>query len=416
MPSAEPLPPIPGLSGLAAILSMADGRPVATVPDWPATVALAIRHALGPAVFRRVQRADGEWRVPPDLLRALREVYVGSAFASQRLHADAAAALDALTRAGVEAIALKGLHLATAYYAEPALRPMKDIDLLVRGEQTRAAWDALCACGYAGVEHGTEYRELRLSHHLPRMVKPGAAPIELHRTLAAPSRPLRIDLDLLRVRSRPIPVGARTVAAFAPEDLLLHLCIHAAEHHLCLVPLRNVYDLALVVQGPPPLDWDRVTTAAGAFGARRAVFCGLLLAREVFGAEVPGSVLGRLVPGADRSAVLRLALAAVIRCETPPADWLVSVAGGRTALHRAGKALGRAFAEPVPPDGAGRAAFPGRTRVYLRRLVDRFIRYRRLLVQLALSRPAARAQLRAARAAASVEGWLSTPEGPSTVQ
>lgn len=398
---------VPELSGLT-ILRFGNVERSFGPETWHNMVSLAIHHGLGSCVYRCIGRENRRDSVPPALMRALFLSYMADRVASHRVLGDSTAALDVLARAGVEVIALKGLHLASCYYESISERLMGDIDLLVRPDQMWLAFDTLREYGYVGQRERQEWKS-RPARHLPRLLSQDVTPVELHWTIGSPKEPFHIDTEQLWARSRPLCIGPRTVSALCPEHLVLHLCIHAVHQHLCRVPLRNVYDIALVIRRHPnDLDWDLLTTTALAFGARRAVFCGLLLAREVFGANVPGPILDSVAPGVDRTALLRSSLAAILSFDIPVIGWLRQVDGERMPPRQANGVIHEALTDHLlPPESdARKASGLGRFWRRLTRSVLLILRYRRLLVGLALLRPDARARLRATRAAVSVKDWL----------
>jgi hypothetical protein len=46
-----------------------------------------------------------------------------------------------------------------------------------------------------------------------------------------PTYPFRIDVDGLWERAMPVRGGGVEIQGLSPEDLVLHLCLHAAAHH-----------------------------------------------------------------------------------------------------------------------------------------------------------------------------------------
>src|SRR3954454_17312957 len=91
--------------------------------------------------------------------------------------------LDAMARAGVRALLLKGAAIATRLYEDPVLRPAGDIDLLVAPSQAGAAAQVLERLGFrdplsrARTHERTAYA---VSFH-----REGALPacVDLHRSL-----------------------------------------------------------------------------------------------------------------------------------------------------------------------------------------------------------------------------------------
>ena len=99
--------------------------------EWRALAVMARQHRLEPLLHRNLE-ALPQWTVPEEIRRALaRKPIAGAAFralACERVIGQIARHLDA---SGVPYAALKGAWLAFHAYPHPALRPLRDIDILV---------------------------------------------------------------------------------------------------------------------------------------------------------------------------------------------------------------------------------------------------------------------------------------------
>jgi hypothetical protein len=93
----------------------------------------------------------------------------------------------------------------------------------------------------------------------------------------------------------PMPFMGRTVLAFTPEDLLVYLCEHGAEHSW--IRLEWLVAVAELVRSGQVGDWERVTRWARELGTTRRVRAALLLANELCGVDVSAASVGH-----DRSA------------------------------------------------------------------------------------------------------------------
>jgi hypothetical protein len=383
----------------------ADGLRAAGGPDWPMCATLAMRHGLGPLLYHRGRRMAETWPIPPAVERELRTSWMGATLENGAILAAAGDAIRRLAAGGIRVVALKGLHLAAAVYEHPALRKMTDVDLLVPAEQVEAARAVLMEAGY--VPEGADDPTI---HHVAQMVKPRAAPIELHRDLYPTPNPFRLDVAPLWERMVPIAVSGQPALGLGTEDLLLHLCVHAAYNHRCLVPLRNIFDIAMVIErGGAAVRWEALEGAARASGAGRAVFCGLALAREMFGAAIPGGLLERLVPDGGADAVLRTARENVLGFESAGPMWLGATLGEAQASGSVRGFLGRVFA---PPDrlleaSGRRVGIGGLMWIYLTRPFVLLVRHRKRLADLARGRPEVKEQMRLARAGAELDAWIS---------
>ncbi len=406
-PAVPPARPHDAALPMLALLLRGDGDGVRAAggPDWAACATLALRHGLGPLLYHRGRRMADAWPMPPAVERELRTSYLGATLENAAIFAAAADALGRLAAAGIPVGALKGLHLAAAAYEHPALRHMGDVDLLVPPDRLEAARAVLLDAGYAA-----EGADDPTIHHAARLVKPRAAPVELHRELCPTPNPFRLDVPPLWQRMVPISVDGQPALGLCAEDLLVHLSVHAAYNHRCLVPLRNVFDLAMVVEREGgALDWERLEQAAGRTGTERAVFCGLALAREMFDADIPGGVLERLVPGAAAEGVMRTARENVLGFESAGPMWLGLTLGEDEAARGVRGLLRRVFARPdrLLEASGRRVGIAGLAWIYLTRPLVLLVRHRRRIADLALGRAGAREQLRLARSGAALDAWIS---------
>jgi Uncharacterised nucleotidyltransferase len=163
-------------------------------------------------------------------------------------------AVEVLESAGVQPRVLKGSAVAHLDYAEAAMRPFIDVDLLIRPEQFDAAVTALVAAGYA-----RNYPEPRPSfdRRFSKGVSfrgPDNCELDLHRTFVMGPYGLTLDLDQLWETSEDFTVAGRTLSALGSEARLLHACYHASlgDARPRLVPRRDIAEMVLF--GRPDLD------------------------------------------------------------------------------------------------------------------------------------------------------------------
>src|SRR4051794_38672622 len=98
---------------------------------------MARREALGPLRWL-AHRAAGTLAALPDAARLKRQ-YQGVLADNMARLVRAGEVVDAAAAAGVTLLPVKGVLLADVVYGDPGMRPMVDVDLLVRGEQLAAA-------------------------------------------------------------------------------------------------------------------------------------------------------------------------------------------------------------------------------------------------------------------------------------
>lgn len=294
-------------SGGRATPSSVAGHPS---PVWNAVVAIAARHGLTPLLYTRLKQSGMQAYVPADVWERLKRSYVASAVRSMCFERDLRAVLRCLRSSGIRVIVLKGAYLAAAVYGDDALRPMTDVDLMVPKADLPRAHAVLLDMGR--VRQPPEGNESRLR----RVYTPGlsvGAHIDLCWTFDVPGGRSRLDTTSLWDRARPATIAGVEVLALSPEDLLLHLCLHASHRHGLGDGLRPLCDVSETIQRfRSELDWVQVEERAREWGASRYVGLMLHLARGMLGAAVPDAVLQQLVPGDIDPRILEAARESVL--------------------------------------------------------------------------------------------------------
>lgn len=268
---------------------------------WQDLLSLAESQRVCPLLWQRLREKGLEHTVPTPVAEELRDASRRNALSNLCLYAELRQLLSALESESIPLILLKGIYLAEAVYGSIGLREMNDIDVLARpGDITRIS-EILERMGYVPLQPAGADITLKAQHHLPRMVKAGRAGFEIHWNLTLPGEKYSIDPEELWERAVPVRIAGAAALSLAPEDLLLHLCLHTSFHHQFAFGLRPSCDIAEVVAHfGPALDWDGMAERAFRWGWQRGVYLALLLARELAGAHVPVSVLEMLRP-ADMS-------------------------------------------------------------------------------------------------------------------
>ena len=291
--------------------------------DWSRVVDIATREHVAPLLFKRLKESGASDFVPADEWRQLRRAYFTNGDRNTRLFRELRAVLDRLRSSGIPVIVLKGAYLAEAVYGDVALRSMCDVDLLVNQAELAKAESALLAMSTTPAE---QYRpapptgETRPVNEEPdrgtgrhiQQIQIHNLTVELHWTITSEAGPFKIDARGLWQRARPAHVAGVEALALCPDDLILHLCLHVSQANW-LAELRSLCDLAEVIHRfGRDIDWAALVERAREWGAERHVGLTLCLGGDLLGAEVPGEVLERLVPGGIDPHVLAAAKESVV--------------------------------------------------------------------------------------------------------
>lgn len=271
--------------------------------QWSEVVDEAIRHGVAPILYGRL--SDLADHVPALALARLHDVYLHNALRNATVFGELADVLLALRGEDIPVIVLKGAHLAAIVYPDRALRPMADVDLLVRPQHLPRAERQLIERGYSPVENATVKTDYATHHHARPFTKSGAIPIEIHRGITPARSPFQVDLDGIWARAREAEVTGIEGFVLAPDDLMHHLCLHAAYNHRFEIPLLPLCDLAATIESTQwRLDWRRFVATSNASRTSRLVYCTLRVLTSTLGADVPDGVFDELAHTATDDAVV----------------------------------------------------------------------------------------------------------------
>jgi hypothetical protein len=208
-----------------------------------------------------------------------------------------------LQGAGVRPMLLKGAALLSMVYEDPGLRPMADADLLVSAASWPRVLETLAASGrYVLPSVQRQQVALKYGYNLEIQTRE-AVPVtfEFHFKIRLWHHPL-FDTDALLRRGKPAALEGCEWLWMNDDDLLYHLCLHAA-HHFFAPRLLWLYDLVLMNRSGRA-DWLRLRDGAAANGFSVPLAHTLKYLAKVFPGTVPAEAIPRW--GAARSGLFSL--------------------------------------------------------------------------------------------------------------
>jgi hypothetical protein len=242
---------------------------------------------LLPQLYRNLEREG----VRDPLMSKLKGVYRHTWYGNQLRLRDTAVVLSELHRRGIEPMLLKGAALTLLHYRDSGLRPMEDVDVLVRTHQWQAAVDALTDLGWKPRVSVTP-RHAAASHAM-EFVDGHARRIDLHWHLLPDSCWPRADNEFWERASTTALHGVR-VSVLDATDQLFHTCAHGVkwEH---VPPLRWIADAAMILgDSSVTIDWGRLVRLADRLRLILPVRDGLTLLERTLDLPVPRPVLAGL--------------------------------------------------------------------------------------------------------------------------
>jgi hypothetical protein len=191
--------------------------------------------------------------------------------------------LEALNRASVPVMPLKGPLLSLEMYGDVGFRQSKDLDVLVAREDVVKAQESLKSLGwrptaeYANLTRRQLEFNLRYEKHIGYVHPRRGCELELHwRTAEDTSGSVASNLS----RGRPSEWRGFHYLSMRPSDLTLYLCNHGSGH--AWARAKWLGDLARI-WASQSTDWSEVFDAARTTGCERAVLSCLCLLKDAYG-------------------------------------------------------------------------------------------------------------------------------------
>jgi hypothetical protein len=283
--------------------------------DWIYFLGIAQMQGVLPVVYHSLLTLGSEL-VPPEFLETLQMRYLTNATRNLVLARRLLEIVDILDSHGVACVPIKGPVLAVCAYGRLSFRQFSDLDILVHRRDALNAKHLLHSLGYVnnfGLTAEAEEALFRYQKDFQLISPVHKTVVELHWALEPGKRFQRFSDETVWKHLTVAHLEGRAVPNLSPEDSLLYLCLHGANHRwdrLCWI-----CDVARTIARHEDLDWESTEEQARKLHSRRALFLGLALAKNLLDAPVPHN----LAQTAERySGVRRLAELVAKRLFCPP--------------------------------------------------------------------------------------------------
>lgn len=255
--------------------------------DWHALGKMARQHRLGPMLWNNSQAAVPPWPLPPAIADAWQESFRQSAMRSLNARRILSVIDGLLNGTSVRYAALKGAFLCQYAYPHPAMRPLRDIDILVEPDRAVEIFELLLRHNFVRPSDGlVDPATTAIEHkHLPPLYMAGPTRgsglfIEIH-TRILQHIPATIvpgsldDVGALLGRAK----RCDGIAYLSPTDTLLHLILHSVQDHEFNNGPLVFNDVALLL-ARSTIEWPRFWDMVDAHGCRPACVMVLELAAQ----------------------------------------------------------------------------------------------------------------------------------------
>jgi hypothetical protein len=263
--------------------------------DWQFLMRKSFAHGVMPLLYKNLNAICPQ-AMPRLVADQLRDCFRAHAERNLFLTAELLRLLRLLADRGIAALPYKGPVLAASIYGDISLRSFSDLDILVNKQDILSAKDLLLAEGYGErtpLTSGQEQARIRSRNQkdFALVGQKGLVKVELHWEVASLAL-FPLETEQIWERLESLPLGGAAVLNLHPEDLLLILCVHGAKHSF--KRLEWVCDIAELLTASPSIRWNETVERATELHAKKMLFLGLLLARDLLGTRLPEGLSGEI--------------------------------------------------------------------------------------------------------------------------
>jgi hypothetical protein len=255
-----------------------------TDDDWDAWTVSAAQQGIASLLYFRLKQTEIESTIPSRVFHELRQQYHQNAARNLRLLHELNNITKTLNEQEIPVMPLKGAFLAFHVYENPALRVMSDIDILIPLPKVKHAVNILNQLRYETM--GNPWEEA--AHHIVLFHEKGFFPIEVHWEFGTIANDPVFPADLLWSRASQKEDMGANILAISPEDLLIHICQHAAIAHLFAQGIRALCDVDLLIRkNHQTLDWTYISSQSSAWKLNNAIALILRLCKQFLHTPLP---------------------------------------------------------------------------------------------------------------------------------
>ena len=244
------------------------------VTDWDDTIQNLQQEGILPFFYQNLKNLDLVHRLPGSAKEKIKERLRREAM--QQLQQDSVFSEIAglFNQRQIPFIPIKGLTLRHKVYSNPSLRPMLDLDLLIKPEDKEKITSMMKELGARqGAGLHSEYLN-SLQHHTPPMQYKNTL-IEFHTRLFEKTKLYGIPTENPWSKNQRSIILNKEINILPPETNLVYIAMHAYKHLIrTRFQLIWLTDVCLCLQNNT-MDWNEVTNLLQTEADKKA-FCGMM--------------------------------------------------------------------------------------------------------------------------------------------
>ncbi|MBN1668068.1 MAG: nucleotidyltransferase family protein [Anaerolineales bacterium] len=267
--------------------------------DWASLIQIAVVEGVAPLIFQAFNSDGWPVAIPDALRKALADEFYNTAATNLLLLEEAGRIFACFAVAGIPAIPLKGIDLAGRLYPDVSLRPMGDLDILIRETDYLRAAHLLEESGYV-LEDALQNLDpglRRIVHYEANFNKAVPAPfhVELHWNLiGSQASRYQPQIEWFWQQTTAGQIAGQPVRQLSSNAHLLYCAAHLMIKHgereqrlIWFYDLRRLLEVA-----DSSLDWALILAQARAFNWLPALVEALQGVQVRFARPLPAALTG----------------------------------------------------------------------------------------------------------------------------
>ena len=258
--------------------------------DWARILQSSLSYGIMPLLFHNLKGIADEGSVPQPVMERLARFHHSIGLRNMQIYNELCKVLRVIEDEGIPVILLKGVALAQTVYPDMALRPMSDIDLLVKRADLDYVSQILSGLAYVpSSKYPVDWYE-KHHHSVPYRNLHKHIIVEVHHNIAPEPFMSRISADSLWEDTQTVSISGIDASILSPENLILHLCLHMADD-LFAERIKILVDISEAIRYyGGSLDWQSIVGKSDDYEVGSFAYYSLYLAKEMMDAEVPTGV------------------------------------------------------------------------------------------------------------------------------
>jgi len=274
--------------------------------DWDCFLKMARENGVSAVVYSKLNKIKKDCpHIPSFIFKKLKKDYYLNATQNSLIFEELEKLLEAIRNAGFQVIVLKGAVLAEKIYRNLALRPMTDVDLLVKKEDMWRLYEQLKILGYKPSDISVDdidFSSTYLTTIDYRSPSSNSPSFHIHwhfvnSTIPNESYIKNIKIEDIWRDAEKTKIADVETLVMAPHHLLIHLSEHALRVTHSLSKLSLLCDIDEAVNSyKEDLDWERLIKESLKFNLNRMVYPSLYFTSKFLETRIPEYVLSKLRP------------------------------------------------------------------------------------------------------------------------